>query len=143
MVEKGGIEYGGVWSFKGKFYVFERALVTDWESTGKQLDDGEQLYDEVRWVDPEPWRGEQYWCLKDARTVARRLTAREDVNALRLISFNRDNNGVLTITDIVEIETQYNRNKYQYGSGVDRFLKEGCESTTLFSFEIVADGLLA
>ena len=42
----------------------------------------------------------KHWQLKDAWVVARKLIKREDVNAVRLISFEED----LTISNIVELK---------------------------------------
>ena len=140
MIKKGSIEYNGVWGFRDKFFTLEGACVTDWEATGEQLLSHDIMYDEVQWVDPEPWRGECFWFLKEARVTARMLINRLDVWGVRLIAFTRNEEGVVTIQDIVEIETHYDRDSYKYGSGVDRFLKEWCGDNVLFSFEIVIEG---
>ena len=96
-----------------------------------QTEQHEQVY-------PEPWKKEQHWCLKDARDVAKLLVKRTDITAVRLIRFDKDEvTDVLSINDIVEIETQFNRDKYPYGSGVDRRIKEWCAEGYLFSFETV------
>ncbi len=139
MVRKRSTEYSGVWGFGGRYYSLVGSAIPDWEPTGNLLYDeaSENAYSEVRWVDPDPWRGERVWGIKEARAVARELIARMDVVALRLIRFDRNSDDVLTINNIVEIETQFNRNKYPYGSGIDRFIKEWCSAKCLFSFEIV------
>jgi hypothetical protein len=138
MVQKGGIEYNGVWEFKNKFYTLPDTILTDWECTGEELLDGNDLYVEVKWVDPEPWRTEQFWILNEARKTVRMLINREDVHSIRLIRFNRDTDGVLSVNDIIEFEVHNSRNKkYSYGTGIDKYIKEWCAKPALFSFEIV------
>ncbi|RKZ94254.1 MAG: hypothetical protein DRQ46_10190 [Gammaproteobacteria bacterium] len=137
MIKKGSIEYNGVWGFRGKFFTLEGACVTDWEATGKQLLSHDIMYDEVQWVDPEPWRGEKVWVLAEARACCRMLAKRTDVIAIRLIKFDKNEEGVLTILDICEFESQTIVTRYPYGSYIDTFITEWCEARNWFSFEIV------
>ena len=88
------------------------------------------------YIDPEPWRKEKYHTLKEARVVARMLMKRTDIDYIRLVQFEHNpDTGMNTILDIHEIQTEFDRDKYPYGSGIDRILKEWCSKSYLFNFE--------
>ncbi len=88
-------------------------------------------------VDPNEWKKERRFILKEARALCREILARPNVKFIRLVRWDEDSNGVRSINDIIEFSGGHFQKNYRYGSGIDFWLKKWCADKALFNFETV------
>ena len=128
MVTKNGIDYIGVWELDGKFFTLAESSVTDWNTvfSGTELwnEDG-RGYIEVKYIDPAPhWTQVEVRTVNEMRSIIREML-KGNFKAIRMIQFEKDSNGVLSVTDIAQFnDLDYIRKQYPYNDYIDETVKE-------------------